>query len=55
MGSLFKSPKMPKAPKPVPMPDEEELTKARRRNLAKTLNRPGSRQSTILTDMLGGY
>lgn len=46
MKSLFPSPKKPKE---TPMPDEEELARARRKKVAEIQNRSG-RESTILSD-----
>lgn len=42
-------PKAVPEPAPVPMPDEEDIRRARRRSLAAQANR-GGRASTILTD-----
>jgi len=46
MTSLFSK---PKAPKPTPMPDEDELKKARKRKVSEVTTRSG-RESTILSD-----
>jgi hypothetical protein len=43
----------PKVPKPTPMPDDAELTKARLRKTADIQQRSG-RDSTILSDTFGG-
>ena len=53
MASLFKTPKVPNAPKPIPMPDMDELKKQKRRQAAR-MSQSG-RAATILTDeSLGG-
>ena len=52
MSSLFKTPKVPDAPAPIPMPDMDEIKKAKRRKAAR-LTQSG-RASTILTEALGG-
>lgn len=41
--------KPPKPKEPAPMPDEEELAKARRKRIGEIMDRSG-RQSTILAD-----
>lgn len=54
MGGLFKQPKIPKTPPPVPMPEEATLNAAKRRKFAMMLKRSG-RNSTILSDdTMGG-
>lgn len=50
--SLVKAATPPPAEPVVPLPDEEALTRARRRALLANSNRTG-RASTILTDRLG--
>lgn len=59
MANLFSGPKMPKVEKPKPMPDEddEQITRARRRRVAKETQSSGT-QSTLLSsggrETLGG-
>ena len=48
MAQLFKTPKMPKIEPPTPLPDEQQLTAARRKRVAKETKGSGV-QSTILT------
>lgn len=45
--------KKPTMPKPAPMPDEESLRDEKRKKAAQIQARSG-RDSTILTDSLGG-
>lgn len=56
MTGLFKKPEMPKVEPPTPMPDEKELTVARRRRVAKETS--GGAGQTILSaggrETLGG-
>lgn len=58
MGSLFKKPKVQQALAPAQqttpvLPDEEELKRSKRRKAAKRFGR-GGRDSTILSQGLGG-
>lgn len=53
-GSMFKTPKMRQpliaaAPKPMPVPDDEAMAKARKKSVAAVMGRSG-RASTILSD-----
>lgn len=48
MGGLFSSPKLPPPEPPTPLPDEEQITKARRRRIAKETKSSGV-ESTLLT------
>lgn len=45
---LFKTPKLPEIKPPTPLPDEKELTAARRRRIAKERGSSGS-LSTVLS------
>lgn len=47
MSGLFSKPKMPKIEEPTPLPDEEQLTAARKRVVAKEAKGSGA-ASTIL-------
>ncbi len=47
----FKKPKTPRAPKPIAMPDPEQIERDKRRNYDQRL--ASGRTSTILTDTLG--
>lgn len=56
MASLFKTPKMPAIKPPTPLPDEEQMTAARKRRVAKETKGAGV-QSTVLSgksETLGG-
>jgi hypothetical protein len=53
MGGLTKKPKVPKPPKPIPMPDEDEARRAAARRLTELRARSGV-ESTLLTDGGGG-
>ena len=44
MGGLFKQPKIPKTPPPVPMPEEATLNAAKRRKFAMILKRSGPKK-----------
>ncbi len=48
MANLFAKPKMPKVEPPTPLPDEKQLTAARKRVVASEVA-SGGRQSTYLT------
>jgi len=48
MGSLFSKPKTPAIPKPVPMPVQEDVDKAKKRSIIEQQQRSG-RASTLLT------
>jgi hypothetical protein len=48
MANLFSKPKMPKVEPPTPLPDEKQLTAARKRVVASEVA-SGGRQSTYLT------
>lgn len=48
MASLFKAPKMPVIEPPTPLPDEDQLTAARRRRVAQETANAGA-GSTILS------
>lgn len=49
MGSLFKTPKMPKMPEEVPMPDMEDLkSRMAKRTAMMDAKRRKGRESTIL-------
>jgi hypothetical protein len=56
MGSLFKSPKIPEPPPPVPMadPNDREIEIAQRRELSKKRDTTG-RGETLLSDASGPY
>ena len=52
MSGLFKKPKIPKPPKPelpIPVPDEEEIRRAKKKSYLARRSRSG-RASTILSD-----
>jgi hypothetical protein len=49
MGGLMKKPKVPKPPKPVPMPDEDEARNAAARRLNELRARSGV-ESTLLSE-----
>jgi len=49
MGGLTKKPKVPKPPKPIPMPDEDEARQAATRRLNELRARSGL-QSTLLSE-----
>lgn len=56
MSGLFKGPKMPKIKDPTPLPDEKQVTAARKRRVAQETKGTGV-QSTILSgqrETLGG-
>lgn len=46
----MKIPKVAKPPAPTPIADPVEVTKAKRKDVARQLARAGGRASTILTD-----
>lgn len=48
MSSLFSKPKQPVIPPPTPLPDEKQLTKARKRTVSEATKGSGY-QSTILS------
>lgn len=50
MSSLFKTPDIPKPPKPVPMPDpNDQQARAARRQQMEAMRTRGGRESTILS------
>lgn len=48
MGSLFSKPKLPTPEKPTPLPDEKQMTAARKRRMSEATTTSGY-QSTILS------